>query len=909
VTHSVSEKTNLPSKENSTSTRETALPEEELESGQLPEDDEALMLMIEEERALIQLAQEEKSKHAFDAPSSGCIPQRGTPFIDTNDLAVSTCKGKVMMQQGDDPLDSGNIMAWRFEDVELAGEICVEVHAKCPRKKSKKGSPRNSGRAGFGMQKVKTRVLSARSIGTDSKDNSAKDTRSQDTSDYGSEVLDTRMLFCAWFHTSFLEANQSMSLRRELGDKSIGITLGRFNVDKAAGAPSLQTYGASFQMQLMFEVEEGLDTRPRNTVGRMNAHEESEEGRNELTRLHPPNMTTDVSEVCEIGWLTWFVNKLWPYTEVALVRLIRDVVEPLLQDAMPANFVKIQFVKFTLGTATPQLGPVVASHRSGDEKNKGLQLDLAIKYRGDVNILMATGVAEIGINQVLLSGTLSILLDPIVDTVPIVGGMKLFFLNPPKVKLQFVGLAALGTSIPGMEKMVQSTIHDALAASLVLPNVLAIDWRPEIYVTGDPTVQLKNRLPTGVLRVVVLEARGLQLENNNRLYVTLTFGAMKQKSGVCKKSTESGYHGTYWRETCDLLYYDPQQNLDIEVYTKEGIGKADRLIARSQNMMADSLLRSSSGPQWVVLDGVGLQRQKGRTNTTRHSKLFSSTPKTTHAPSDTTSRLLIHVQLNELIDDAQRLPQPDQDAAHQKSADDNVPTALLICNVMKARVPPDRVQGTSICVRVGDMEVERKGSLADETWKTFKEVTRDSLVSAIEVLVREGFSSAKIAEALDKEEPLVEKVAAHCLGYNISCAQHMCVLVRPADLTKGNIEFEIKRKGRIDASARVPITSVVAAENMKLRKAVKMHSGPAGSSKSRARKYENSSQSQAHRFDLDVEMHLFAFSLAKRANEAEANAAPASDDEDDPDPESATGRKAGEKTTHECRTPSRTTAL
>lgn len=873
------------------------LEKEEEDASSRGNEDEALTLMMQEEMALMELAEAEKNKHQPDALKSGCHPQPGMCYLDTTENSEYTCKGKVLMQQGDDPLDSGNILAWRFEDVELAGEVCFEVHAKPPPRRVNKKNPRMS-TAGAKMRKLRTKVLSRKKLSEDNNNNTKGNSlqlpfdksdddgsksnaldigrspksmplssryddvgRSYDTSIMGSpsDSQETKMLFCAWFHTSFLEANQSMSLRRELGDQSIGITLGRFNVDKAADASSLQSYGASFQMQIMFEVEESLDTRPRRTKQPQGFETE---GRDELTRLHPPDSETDVSEVCEIGWLTWFVNKLWPYTEVALVRLIRDVVEPLLQDAMPGPFKSIHFAAFTLGKDTPELGPVVASHRSGG--SNGLQLDLAIKYRGDVNILMATGVAEIGINQVLLSGTLSILLDPIIEQLPIVGGMKLFFLNPPKVKLQFVGLAALGTSIPGMEKRVETTIQDALAGSLVLPYVLSIDWRPEIWQFGDPTVELASRLPLGVLRVVIMEAKGLAVENQNRLYAAINFGATKLKTPMSKKSA---YHEIRWDETSDLLYYDPQQILVIEVFTKEGLSKSDRLVGQTQPMMIETLMNAGGGQQWVILDGASSSWSKNK-SAKRQSKFFSGQRSSN---TDTTGRILLSVELKELIADASRLPKAEEKHGPQRSekaTEDHA--ALLICNVMKARVPQDRVHDCKMCVRVGDVEVERKCTPADETWKSFVDLTRDSTVNAIEVLVREGFTSERIAHVLKKPEPLVNKVMAHCLGYNVGCAQHMCVFVRPKNLHGGHIEFDIKRKARIEASARLSMESVIESPSMRLRKYVKLSTGPQGGGTfSRTKlKGEGAPQNTSHRYDVDLELQLFVFSKTKGAEEA-----------------------------------------
>merc|ERR1719491_251763 len=130
---------------------------------------------------------------------------------------------------------------------------------------------------------------------------------------------------------------------------------------------------------------------------------------------------------------------------------------------MPGPLKNIRFSKFTLGGA-PEVGPMVVSERTSD--SQGIQMDIIIKYHGDANIDLEAGLAKVGVNHIEVCGTLSLLLDPIVDSVPIVGGMKLFFLNPPHVQLKFVGLAELA-HIPFVQQIVQSTIHDSLADVLV----------------------------------------------------------------------------------------------------------------------------------------------------------------------------------------------------------------------------------------------------------------------------------------------------------------------------------------------------------------------------------------------------------------------------------------------------------
>lgn len=56
----------------------------------------------------------------------------------------------------------------------------------------------------------------------------------------------------------------------------------------------------------------------------------------------------------KLTWLNHHLNKLWPYVDEAASEVVRNSVEPILEQYRPAILASMKFSKFTLGTVAPQ---------------------------------------------------------------------------------------------------------------------------------------------------------------------------------------------------------------------------------------------------------------------------------------------------------------------------------------------------------------------------------------------------------------------------------------------------------------------------------------------------------------------------------------------------------------------------
>ena len=110
-------------------------------------------------------------------------------------------------------------------------------------------------------------------------------------------------------------------------------------------------------------------------------------------------------------------------------------------------------------------------------------------------------------------GKMRVSLAPLMSDAPLVGAMSITFLTQPDIEYSLSGLASVANT-PGIKSTVQRAIDDSFASLLVIPKRINIDIAPsEVHF-------LNFRLPEGIIRVTVIQAR--DLENTDK--IVLNFG-------------------------------------------------------------------------------------------------------------------------------------------------------------------------------------------------------------------------------------------------------------------------------------------------------------------------------------------------------------------------------------------------
>ena len=176
----------------------------------------------------------------------------------------------------------------------------------------------------------------------------------------------------------------------------------------------------------------------------------------------------------------------------------------------------------------------------------------------------------LGINRICLKGELLVRLEPLLDEIPVVGGIVAClgasselcikvtsFLNQPELRFEYSGLARHVDST-----ILQTLIESAVASSLVFPRAMSIPVGTE---EQNVDRALLDPAPLGVLRVSVL--RAVDLPSSNLLgrlsrspYARISLSPETWETSVVLHSTSPE-----WKEKHEFLVFDKRQEIGVEV--------------------------------------------------------------------------------------------------------------------------------------------------------------------------------------------------------------------------------------------------------------------------------------------------------------------------------------------------------
>uniref|UniRef100_A0A7S4AHC1 C2 domain-containing protein n=2 Tax=Pseudo-nitzschia australis TaxID=44445 RepID=A0A7S4AHC1_9STRA len=310
---------------------------------------------------------------------------------------------------------------------------------------------------------------------------------------------------------------------------------------------------------------------------------------------HVYNEAADYTTASHINFLSDIVARLWPYIDEAATPMVRDIAAPAFKD-LPFPLSTLKFRKFDLGHVPFVLDNILVRElREMDDhgvvdgkKQEYMQFEWDITWHSKCDIQLATdkvgGVIAIafGVKGFSLSGRLQVIAKPLSGVLPCMDAIQFAFVNPPKIELDFTGLANVAdVQMYGLDikKFVRQVVDDALAQSMVLPNrtivplVDKVDYR-DIFC---PPYK-------GLARVRLHSGRGFQVQQATKpfgkedipdVYVKIRLGAEKFfESSVVNDSCTPKWDPN--EEFHDFLNSGGSQVLEIQVWDRDtGVLDAD----------------------------------------------------------------------------------------------------------------------------------------------------------------------------------------------------------------------------------------------------------------------------------------------------------------------------------------------
>ncbi|KAF9687752.1 hypothetical protein SADUNF_Sadunf02G0125600 [Salix dunnii] len=325
----------------------------------------------------------------------------------------------------------------------------------------------------------------------------------------------------------------------------------------------------------------------------------------------------------QVKWLNKQLSKLWPFVAEAATAVVKESVEPLLEDYRPAGITSLKFNKFSLGTVPPKIeGIRVQSLKQGQ-----ITMDIDLRWCGDPSIILGVEAALVASIPIQLKDlevyTVIRVIFQLAEEIPCISAVVIALLSEPKPKIEYI-LKAVGgslTALPGVSDMIDAssflpfiktydTVHSIVTDMLQWPHRIVVPlggipvdisimWTNETYLPGMRQMKWDSEeakeavtefgvwdlllalselelRPQGKLTVTVVKANDLKnmemIGKSDPYAVVYVRPMFKVKTQVIDNNLNP-----VWNQTFDLIAEDKEtQSLILEVFDKD-IGQDKRL--------------------------------------------------------------------------------------------------------------------------------------------------------------------------------------------------------------------------------------------------------------------------------------------------------------------------------------------
>mmetsp|Transcript_110378 Transcript_110378/g.351883 ORF Transcript_110378/g.351883 Transcript_110378/m.351883 type:complete len:636 (-) Transcript_110378:61-1968(-) len=286
---------------------------------------------------------------------------------------------------------------------------------------------------------------------------------------------------------------------------------------------------------------------------------------------------TNEEKTSDVAWLNFVATEIWPYVNLAVKNLIKTTIEPELQASLPAPLNGITFKTFDLGNVPPSFTHLNVS-KTNRKNHPGVELCIGVTWppeeKGDlvdIRLEVLPGI-EVGIQQLKISGEVYVVLRPLMETLPIVGGLQVTMVAPPRISYNLSGAAKL-MKFPFLKSTMNSVITKLLTDLLVVPNRVFVHWLTLEQQKEVDMSSMQYPQPEAIVRLGVLEARNLEGKDWNPIgnptsdpFARIHIGDRFYSTPVIQKTVTPKWGDDGW---FDFLVYLPEQIVEIELFDQD----------------------------------------------------------------------------------------------------------------------------------------------------------------------------------------------------------------------------------------------------------------------------------------------------------------------------------------------------
>ncbi|KAL5657455.1 hypothetical protein ACJX0J_030618, partial [Zea mays] len=296
--------------------------------------------------------------------------------------------------------------------------------------------------------------------------------------------------------------------------------------------------------------------------------------RDDLRKLCGDNFPEWISfpQFEQVKWLNKHLSKLWPFVVEAATVVVKESVEPLLDDYRPPGIKSLKFSKFSLGNVSPKIEGIRIQNLQPGQ----IIMDIDFRWGGNPSIILAVDavVASLPIQlKDLQVYTVIRVIFQLSEDIPCISAVVVALLADAKPKIQYT-LKAIGgslTAVPGLSDMIDDTVDSIVSDMLLWPHRHVVKLGVNVD-TSDLELKPQGRLSVTVVKATSL--RNKEMIGKSDPYVKLYVRPMfKVKTKVIDDDLNPE-----WNETFDLIVEDKEtQSVIFEVYDEDKLQQDKRL--------------------------------------------------------------------------------------------------------------------------------------------------------------------------------------------------------------------------------------------------------------------------------------------------------------------------------------------
>lgn len=296
-------------------------------------------------------------------------------------------------------------------------------------------------------------------------------------------------------------------------------------------------------------------------------------------------------------WFNKIIHQIWPYLGDYVRNLLMKTVEPKIKESLPPALQSFRFTKIDCGDIPPRIGGVkVYTERV---KRDEILMDIEILYSSDADVAISIKGINAGIKDLQIRGTIRVVFKPLMNVMPLFGGLNVFFLNSPVIDFNLTSLAN-ALDIPGLSEMLRTIVQEQVSAIMVLPNRISVALANNVDAN-----RLRYPIPKGVLRIYMLGANDLKKADFGVLkkaksdpYAVIRIGAQKFRTKV-----EANTVAPNWNEAFEAIIDEKSgQFMDIEVFDEDPGSKDDDL--GNVSLELEPVSKKGMIDSWLPLEDV-----------------------------------------------------------------------------------------------------------------------------------------------------------------------------------------------------------------------------------------------------------------------------------------------------------------